>query len=191
MKLAFVLFLAGSSLVACGTEQSSHPKGITRSIDGNSDDALGRVPKAGDVSSRNFGNADLPAIPSTVPANWQVIATSADFSFRLPPELREVQVQPVDSYVALYQATNMAVMFDYGMYSAHADTTDEMIDGKRARILTASSESDLNGQHYAYYAEVRFDDIGRGIDNLSMHAYCKTPEDVENAKVVFRSIDFQ
>ncbi len=74
-----------------------------------------------------------------IPANWQTIRVDALFSFRAPPDLKEVDVQGIDSLVGEFVGPTLTLSYDYGRFSnslseEEFDGNWTIIDGFRARI---------------------------------------------------------
>jgi len=130
-------------------------------------------------------------VPSAKPDGWRIIDASGYFSFAIPSGLVELDVQGLDSYVRAYRNEDMVLIVDYGMYSARAKNSSEIIDGKNAEILTELRDNEYDGQHYSYISQVRFEDIGEGVVNLVMYAYLKSEDHRQIAYTTFRSIEFR
>lgn len=180
---AIISFFTICLLPGCGSHQDLSTDKTTRPR--HSDDGL---PNNGETMPSSWV---LKKQAATIPSDWKQIKTNAKFIFSVPADLNPVAVQPFDSYVELYRNTSLAIIFDYGMYSGHTDNPDELIDGRPAKIENRIYDNDSQDEHYTFLADVHFQDIGRGESNLSIAAYYKSADDLEIAKNIFRSIDFE
>lgn len=82
-----------------------------------------------------------------VPHGWKKVELS-DFSFYVPPDMKERDVRGIDSEVREYRNRNMRLGIDYGMYSndlksyaARPEYKSESvsIDGEKAKVATYRS----------------------------------------------------
>ncbi len=124
---------------------------------------------------------------------WRTIANES-FSFSIPPGFEKTDARGIDSFVEEYVRDGITLDFDYGLFSNDFtgwpdDTTYErvQVDGESARIGTARGSFGRPNTHFL--TQIYFK-IGNGHANLSMSAACRSEEDVELAKKIFRSIRF-
>jgi len=81
-----------------------------------------------------------PAAPEKIPNDWKLFQASARFSFWGPPDLKEENVQGIDSYVGQFVSPKMILTFDYGMYSNPLNDPKykreaTTVDGKEAFLV--------------------------------------------------------
>jgi hypothetical protein len=125
---------------------------------------------------------------SPVPDDWREVVTSAQFSFHVPANMRQVSGQGIDSYVEVFRSDSMELFFDYGRFGNPGHDHDELIDGHLARITVQSLSDEL--RPYTRLVLLQFADIGRQPDNLVMGAYVKNDDGIADAKIIFRSVRF-
>lgn len=136
-----------------------------------------------------------PATSVKPPPGWVQI-DARNFSFHVPPDVKAVPVQGIDSFVGQYEGDSISVGFDYGMYSDPLDykgrpgyrSRDERIGGKRAKIV--SYYNPATGHSFDYATGAHFPEVnGNGL-KLTVHVMCRTTNDYETAQTIFRTIKF-
>jgi hypothetical protein len=132
------------------------------------------------------------APPVEIPPGWTTV-DSQKFKFSIPPDLKEVSIRGIDSFVGQYKGTNLSLSFDYGDYSdplihcqgaAHV----EEIDGKTAKIVTECYSR--RGDSPRHGIGVHFPKLGRDT-KLTVLVECNSTNDFETAKTIFRTIRFK
>ena len=84
--------------------------------------------------------------------SWQTVDVG-DFSFRLPAELIDQELQGMESLVGEYVGDGLTVSFDYGSFSSEFDELDDYdptqsdidVDGLAGRLLTADVTASVGG----------------------------------------------
>jgi hypothetical protein len=139
-----------------------------------------------------------------VPRNWKTVELS-DFSFSLPPDMRDEEVKGIDSAVWQYRNDGMILTIDYGMYSNSLESYKSqpghheewfLIGGKRAKICTfqldesfmnTAEDRDFSFISAAYFPEVRESSVAK----LSIWVNAKGTGEQEAAKKIFQSVEFK
>lgn len=121
-----------------------------------------------------------PAPP--IPADWQTVRAGSAFTFRAPPDLKEVPVMGFDSFVGQYENDAFDVSFDYGRYSNPLTDADLVgkevtVDGRKARL---ARKDKYLGIHFAKLTE---------LDGLTISVKLKTGDE-QQAEAILRSVDF-
>lgn len=108
--------------------------------------------------------------PDIDTSQWTVVETSV-FSFRVPPELRRVNVQGYDSLVGRWDGESAWITYDFGRYSGPPKQSEDLaefhacvalIDGREAQVATYRRDDG------AFAVSAYWADIGRGDKRLSM-----------------------
>lgn len=136
-----------------------------------------------------------PATSVKPPPGWVKI-DGRNFSFYVPPDVKAVSVQGMDSLVGGYQGDVISIGFDYGMYSDPLDyqgrpgyrSHDERIGGKRAKIVSYYNPG--SGHSFDHAIGVHFPEVKGKDIALTVYATCKTTDDYEIARTIFRTIEF-
>lgn len=140
----------------------------------------------------------VPSFAKNKAPVWIAIENHA-FSFRLPPEFKEVPVQGIDSFVRNYAGPGIDLSFDFGSYSNDFNGWDPTtkyelvkINGRKAKIGTGEKGYYRDGES-RLQAQVHFAGVypGKTDPKLSMYASCATPEDIVTAKAIFKTIRFK
>lgn len=144
---------------------------------------------------------------STIPDGWEVRRNDS-FSFAGPPDLSEVPVQGVDSFVGRFESQELYISFDYGWYSDDSfdghlgrgnDSTFQVeevrVNGRRAR-LGSYADNDHPRSHPFVYAAYFPDVLGTGEGEagetkLYFRVSYKDAESKEIARLILTSIRFK
>lgn len=123
---------------------------------------------------------------------WTVV-DARKFQFSVPPDIKAVPVRGIDSFVGQYKGTNLSFDFDYGEYSNPLDGCVgpehvERIDGKEAKIVEGCNSG---SSPFGYAIGVHFPHVIGNEIKLTVFATCKTTNDYETAKTIFRTIRFK
>jgi len=137
-----------------------------------------------------------PATSVSPPFGWVQI-DAREFSFYVPPDVKAVPVQGIDSFVGEYNGDSISLNFDYGHYSDPLDykertnyiAHDERIDDKKARVV--SYDNPGSGHPFDYAIGIHFPEVNGKDIRLTVYATCKTTNDYETARTVFRTIKFR
>lgn len=135
------------------------------------------------------------------PLDWKRVDLRY-FSFYLPPDIKESEVQGIDSFVWQAVSDSARLTIDLGAHSNdltsylewpgfHQETL--VIDSRQARICTfrhSEQFMDSADGDRLYIAAAYFADIGRG-DQLTLWFASNRPNDQQIAKRVFKSIKFK
>ena len=112
------------------------------------------------------------------------------FSFEIPQGMTKVPIMSEDSFMESYVSTGMELNFDYGMYSAkprgwpNSATYENLtIDGRVAQIVMARR---VHRVGFPFTTQLYVDVNGNYA--LSMLVYCRTENDVQQARKTFESI---
>ena len=181
-------------LLACGNKRNSitsnsndaekNPELISQG-EGSESDAVGSVEEQ-----------SLSTISSEVPSDWKKIDASGSFSFSLPNDMVQLEIQGIDSFVQVYSNEDLRISFDYGPYSRPTNTPKELVDGKRAEIIESMEEVNIDEQAYTQHSLILFEDIEQGTTSyagpigLTMSARFTSDTSKEIAKKILRSIKF-
>lgn len=128
------------------------------------------------------------------PPGWRQVDVG-DFSFHVPPDMKAVSSQGIDSVVGQYRSDSLSVGFDYGMNSDPLNDRQssgyrsryERIGGKRAKIVSYHASGAQDSFRHAIAAH--FPEVN-GNRKLTVHARCKTANDCETASTLLRTIEF-
>lgn len=137
-----------------------------------------------------------PVTSATPPPEW-VRIDAPKFSFYMPPDMKSVPVQGVDSFVGAYQSDSVFLNLDYGRYSDPLDRQDlpnyiaheESIGGKKARIVSYRHAG--GGNSFEHAIGVHFPAVGPDGVRLTLYATCKTESGYEIVRTIFRTIQFK
>ena len=147
--------------------------------------------------------AQLPEKPNnpTDTEAWQNINADGYFTFKIPPDMKEIPVQGIDSYVGEYQGPTTQLQFDYGLYSGFLKEysrkpdykkTSLNVHGRKAKLITFYNEETT--LEFPYVIAIHFPDLGiqseEGKTTLVVWVNCKTPEDYSVAERILKSIQF-
>lgn len=138
-----------------------------------------------------------PAPNDEIVSTGQIIHASGAFSITLPPGVRRVPVQGIDSAVDQFEGANYTIMTDYGMYSCGADSSEAgapvetaTIDGRSATIVRYRGGDDAERP---VQLTARFNNLGQTAQQplcLAAHAQCADDVACDVARGVINSIDF-
>lgn len=128
------------------------------------------------------------------PPGWVQI-DAGNFSLYVPPDVKAVPLQGIDSLVGAYQGDFISVRFDYGMNSDPLDyqrlpgyrSRHERIGGKRAKIVSYNSPG--TGHSVDYAIAVHFPEVTGNL-KLTVYVTGSTANDYETALTIFRTIQF-
>jgi hypothetical protein len=136
--------------------------------------------------------ADAPA-----PLDGRVVHATGAFSLTLPPGVRQIPVQGIDSAVDQFEGPNYAIMTDYGVYSCGMEESGPgrtvetaTIDGRRASIVRSRTGEDAERP---VVLTARFNGLGANPQQplcLAAHAQCADDAACDAARSVINSIDF-
>jgi len=138
----------------------------------------------------------MPSTSISPPSGW-VQVDAKKFVFFVPPDIKPVPVHGIDSFVGEYQGNSISLSFDYGLYSDDLTTAEggsdysshlERIGGKKARI--SSFYFPNTGHPFDNAIGVHFPEAGGKNIKLTVFATCKTTNDYETARRIFRTIKF-
>ena len=137
--------------------------------------------------------AQLSTTPKVdVPPDWKKIDLR-DFSFAIPPDLKERDVRGIDSEVWEYRSRDLRLAIDYGMYSDDLDSYSDRpeykaewvsIDSKKAKVVTYRSGK-------SYVAAVYFPGLWGSDTKLGFSVESKSAAEQELSKKIFQSIRFR
>jgi hypothetical protein len=130
------------------------------------------------------------------PADWVPVDANGKFTFFIPPDMEEQEIQGIDSFVGEYRSNRMRLRFDYGLYSDPLNYSGESdyqelvttIGGERAKVVAFVGGPSAPG--FEYVAAVHFPDLGDGRARLTLWVESASPEEQEEAKKVFHTISF-
>jgi hypothetical protein len=130
-----------------------------------------------------------------VPADWQSFPTSCHFSFRAPPDTREIPTQGDDSCVVRFALSDCELSGDYGGFSdtltsygdapEFASETIE-VDGKTARLVRFRAGEE---RRYAAAVHVPHPDDNELV-TLTVFASCASSEGQATALTVLKTLAF-
>ena len=138
-------------------------------------------------------HAQVSAAPKVdVPRGWKKIELR-DFSFSIPPDMRERDVHGIDSEVWEYRSRDLRLAIDYGMYSTDHESYAEQpgyklewvsLDGESAKVATFRS-----GKYFV--AAVYFTGLWGSDTKLGFSVESKSASGQELSKKIFQSIRFR
>jgi hypothetical protein len=138
-------------------------------------------------------HAAMSAAPKVeVPRSWKKVELR-DFSFSIPPDMKERDVRGIDSEVWEYRSREMRLAIDYGMYSIDQKSYAEQpgyksewvsIDGQRAKVATFRS-----GKYFV--AAAYFSGLWNSDTKLGFSVESKSAAGQELSKKIFQSIRFR
>lgn len=137
--------------------------------------------------------------PSHVPTNWVQIDTHR-FTFCLPPNIKQIPYQGIDSFVGAYESDSVHLRFDYGLYSNALDkweleasgctdytSHETIIHGEKAHI---ASYYFRHPNPFNYEIAVHFP-YTNGHAKLTFFASCKSKAEFATATKIFETIKFK
>lgn len=143
--------------------------------------------------------AGCATTPRVVPdASWKTFRARGPYTLRIPPDMVEIAMTPIDSAPDHLQTEGLRFNLDYGRYGcgvmgrnpgeAHSVTT-ALIDGRRAEIDRYATEpNDIGEFRDRLYAQVpNLDATGTC---LAVNAMCRTPHDCDVARAIVDTVDF-
>jgi hypothetical protein len=149
------------------------------------------------------GCEDSKSLPSDPKASnpdaiesWAQVDGRA-FAFRVPPDMKAVPVQGIDSEVGEYRGDSISLSFDHGLFSDPMDyrkqadyiSHEERINGRKARIVSYYSPG--REHPFDFAIGVHFPNVNGKNVRLTVYARCKTKDDYETARTIFRTIRFK
>ena len=152
------------------------------------------------VSSLDTGScsAELLVPPCPPPhldtKDWRKIGAMR-FTFLLPPDFREVAVQPIDSYARQFQSRDSTTVFGIDMGSFSNPLTDndgrqtewcsERIGGRMARIISSTA----GDRRMKYMAAAAWRDVTPNT-HLTMWGSTKSRRGVKTLLAILRTVRF-
>ena len=103
--------------------------------------------------------------------DWIQVQISDRFSFSIPPFVREVEGESIDSYSRRWKGDDIAINIDYGIFSDPLTlyskkksyrVFDEKIDNNLARIVSFQKEDGWN------FIGIHFPDLGKNKFNQTI-----------------------
>jgi hypothetical protein len=155
--------------------------------------------------------AELP--PEPLPRTYRRVWSGNAFSFFVPPDLAEDNVEGEDSVVGAFTGPKMRLSYDYGRYSNPLESENDdggppmdrilsrkevTLSGRPAVLVTMEellmqpTPYFLSGVHFPK-VPVAFPSLSLGGGDeakLTMTATCDAPADCASAEGIFRSIEF-
>jgi hypothetical protein len=128
--------------------------------------------------------------------DWQKVDSGCGFFFEAPPEMQQQPVTGIDSCVGQYQGAGMQLTYDYGGFSdpleGYSDSPEykeesATIDGFQAKVISLRRDDD---SERPYAVAVHFPDIGKGGVKLTMSIKCEGPAEMDDARLIVKSITF-
>jgi len=134
---------------------------------------------------------------SEPPAEWKKV-DAKQFSFFIPPDMKLVPTQGIDSFVETYRGTNIDLNFDFGPYSDSLNnyknlsgsvTKTVKIDGKEAQQVSFTNLSG-SGYRFGQVIAIHFRDLGDRGNKLTLWATCRTKEHYSAVEQIFSTLRF-
>jgi len=144
-------------------------------------------------------NNNLPDAQTSVPSNWSKIDADGKFSFYLPPDMR-VTGKGIENFHREYSNGRIHVSFDYEPYQhlAYANRAlalgkdfqeiELQVDGKKSFLFVYQSKDMKNRP--LHKADLYVGDLPNSDVILSMSVSSGSPQAVETAKAIYRTIKF-
>lgn len=145
-------------------------------------------------------NNSSPDAQNSVPSGWRKIDAEGKVSFYLPPDMRDTGVRGTENLHREYSNGRIHVGFDYEPYGhlayvnraiAFGNNFQEFelqVDGKKAFLFVYPSKDRKNRR--THNAEFYVGDLPNHEVIMSMSVSSRSPQVVENAKTIFRTIRF-
>jgi hypothetical protein len=141
-----------------------------------------------------------------IPESWKKIQECGLF-FSVPPSLKELKIQPIDSCVKDYRSKDILFSLDVfegggkesgsrrNEYSGAKDfqVAETIVDGRKAEIISyyESGNSFKQREDLPYGAVLYVPVINERGDNLTIWTYSRSTEDRETTKKIFETIRFE
>jgi len=138
-----------------------------------------------------------PSTSVNPPPGW-VQVDARKFVFYAPLDLKAVPVHGLDSFIGDYKGDSITLSFDYGLYSDPLETAHggsgytshrERIGGQMAKI--ASFYLPNSDPQFDFAIGVHFPKAAGKEIGLTVFATCKSTNDYETARTIFRTIRFK
>ena len=135
--------------------------------------------------------------------SWRLIDARGNFSFRVPPDMEEVLVMGIDSYVGRYESAACRLDFDHGYYSDSLRTYGDRpeyaeeeaeVGGRTAKLVSFVQPEAADG--FPFRAGISFADVGLphrppfGATRLTLFLRCRERPVLEVARPILRSVTF-
>lgn len=128
--------------------------------------------------------------------DWRTYKASGPYTLRIPPDMVQVAMTPIDSAVDHLTSDGLRLNLDYGHYGCGVmgrqpgdvhNVSTAVIDGRRAEIdRYTTTPNDIGEFSERLYAQVP----GFASECLAVHAMCRTPHDCDIARAIVQSVDF-
>jgi hypothetical protein len=117
------------------------------------------------------------------------------FNFGIPADMVKIRARGIDSHVGAYQNSRMRLGFDYGANSDPLDYDSGLPGYRSSKVTVGGREARMVSfrQSEAWFTAIHFPDVGKTSGDgvkLTMHASCRTEQDLELAREIFTSIRF-
>jgi hypothetical protein len=139
------------------------------------------------------------------PKNWIKTGFRDYFYLYLPPDIKEEEVHPVDSYFQIFKSASIkidvsAASLQDPLYSPTADPfhtvmdrpefqeRSEIIDGRKARVITYYMNDNVS--EFPYFYAIDIPDTGYG-NFIIIYASCKDKKDYATVSRIFSSIHYK
>ena len=152
------------------------------------------LPPRADTATQTASTTQPKPAVSTI--GWSSI-DATHFTFDLPPDFRSVLAQGIDSFAGEYRSNSVKITFDYGALSdplsengqPNYTSSEEELGGRRALLVSFDNTGHDGG--YGYARCVHFPNAGPNGIKLTVFANCKSKDDYDIARAIFRSIRFK
>jgi len=127
-------------------------------------------------------------ISTSAPHGWHKENLGA-FTVFLPPKMKYIKQEGIDSFVGEFQGKSLTLRFDYGGYSQTTASYNE--SGGRGiirRFLIDARQVDFVYPDSGFMAF--FQPEYAGAFSLSMHATTESRKDIETAELIMRTLRF-
>lgn len=145
-----------------------------------------------------LGGCEPPAVFTwVIPATDWIAIDAKQYSFYIPPDMKEDHNAVFQEGGALYRNDVISLSSDYGPWSdplTHIEKPwiteqTERIDGRWAKIVNFHNPG--SGHPFDYVMAVHFSDTGDPKSKLTLFATCKSPEEYETLRTIFRTVKFK
>ena len=145
-------------------------------------------------------NNGIPDAQTSVPSGWRKIDANGKFSFYLPPDMRDTGVRGIENLHREYSNGRIYLSYDYEPYGHLAyvnraiafgkdfQEIELQVDGKKSFLFLYQNKDRKNRR--THNADLYVGDLPNSEVIVSMLVSSRSPQVVETAKTIFRTIKF-
>ena len=152
------------------------------------------------ISWTRAATDSIPDAQDSMPSGWRKIDAAGKFSFYLPPDMRDTGVSGIENLHREYTNGHIHVSFDYEPFGHLAyenrarafgkdfKEIELQVDGKKSFLFVYQSKDRKNRP--LQNADLYVGDLPNHEVIVSMLVSSRSPQVVETAKTIFRTIKF-